>query len=52
MQDVCIGLVFMLAMTSDLIRSRVVKYTALITTGEKTADYTEEQIDLVNTDSN
>ena len=47
MQDVWIGLVFMLAMTSDLIRSRVIRYTALIASGEKT-DAQSIKKDLIN----
>ena len=51
MQDVCIGLVFMLAMTSDLIRSRVIRYTALIASSEK-ADSQNIEESLINMDLN
>ena len=47
MQDVWIGLVFMLAMTSDLIRSRVVRYTALIASGGKSNEQSIKK-DLIN----
>ena len=47
MQDVWIGLVFMLAMTSELIRSRVLRFTASL---KESPEVSQENIDLDDVD--
>ena len=47
MQDVWIGLVFMLAMTSELIRSRVLRFTASL---KESPEVSQENIDLDEVD--